>query len=672
MWRGFRTSLPLILGLVIIAFLWVVPLQAQHPLNPITLNQNWQYRLGDSPTNAKGLPQLLDESPTSADWQPLSVPSHLEIPPGTNFFWLAIPLPSKNWSSPSLYLRGIPHILEGYFQGQPLFTFKGVDADNNLIHSEGAFPIISLPDPLPQDTLYLRVHTDEALRIPLGYTGLPLIGNKPDLIRHFFLADSLQIALGFLFVFCGIFPLAISLYKRVNNLYTAFGLFNLVLGIYTLTFSNVVRLILNYGMAVTFIHHSAFHLLPSIILIFYEQAFSRENHNIIRRLWQIHLFYAPLALILAGKGLITWNEAALPTQFLGIFSAFCLIFFACKNALKGKPEAKIFTMGFSSFLIAAIHDIIVYVFPKLFIGLRLFPWGMLLLIFCLALILERRFTHAQNYLKIYNKSLQRFVPYEFFEALEKESIIDVKLGDQVQKEMGILFSDIRSFTSISESMPPKDNFNFLNAYLSQVGPVIRQNHGFIDKYIGDAVMALFPNSPEDAMNAALAMQQQVQEFNAVSQEKGYPNINIGIGVHWGSLMLGTIGEIQRMETTVIADAVNLASRLEDSTKQYYASFLVSDEMLNKLANPAQYCYRFLGQILVKGKREPVGVYEIYDHDPPALKAFKTETKEQFEMAIQFYGMGKFKEAKAIFQELWGISSQDRVVWVFLFVLLQKV
>ncbi|NEO27713.1 MAG: adenylate/guanylate cyclase domain-containing response regulator, partial [Kamptonema sp. SIO4C4] len=91
-----------------------------------------------------------------------------------------------------------------------------------------------------------------------------------------------------------------------------------------------------------------------------------------------------------------------------------------------------------------------------------------------------------------------------------------------------------------------------------------------------------------------------------------------------------------------------------------------------LQHPEQYAHRFLGQILVKGKREPVGIYEIYENDPAEIKAFKTSTKEQFENAIQLYSLGDFKAAKASFQELWGINSQDRVVWVFLFILLQKV
>ena len=105
-----------------------------------------------------------------------------------------------------------------------------------------------------------------------------------------------------------------------------------------------------------------------------------------------------------------------------------------------------------------------------------------------------------------------------------------------------MFSDVRSFTSLSEKMTPRENFEFLNRFLSGMGPCIREYNGFIDKYIGDGIMALFPTSPDDALKAALAMQKYLDGFNALRQ--GLPPVSIGIGLHTGSLILGTIGELQ--------------------------------------------------------------------------------------------------------------------------------
>jgi|GEM_PF-4849741 len=254
---------------------------------------------------------------------------------------------------------------------------------------------------------------------------------------------------------------------------------------------------------------------------------------------------------------------------------------------------------------------------------------------------------------------KRFVPHEFLNFLGHKSIVDVQLGDQVQQEMSIMFADIRNFATFSERMSPKENFDFLNDYLSRVGPVIRAHHGFIDKYIGDAVMALFPNTANDALQAAIALQKQVFLYNLERQRKGDGAITIGIGLHTGTLMLGTIGESERMESTVIADAVNLASRLENLTKIYGASILISENTLIGLTEAIDYHYRFLGRVQIKGKNKLVSVFEVLDSEPTRLQELKWQTKTKFEEAIVLYYQQKFNVAAQIFQEIIQMNNQDR-------------
>ena len=257
-----------------------------------------------------------------------------------------------------------------------------------------------------------------------------------------------------------------------------------------------------------------------------------------------------------------------------------------------------------------------------------------------------------------NLAYERFVPKEFLRFLNKESITDVKLGDQVQQEMTVLFADIRSFTSLSEGMSPQENFNFINEYLSIVTPEIHSHNGFIDKYIGDAVMALFPESPNDAVLSAIAMQMKVALYNESRQQRGEVPIKIGIGLHTGSLMLGTIGGAQRMEGTVIADAVNLASRLEGLSKQYGTAIAISEKVLFQLENMEQYGYRFLDRVKVKGKKEAVAVFEIYDSDSVSQQQLKKLTRSDFEEAIVLYYQQKFDLAQQSFQAILQINPQD--------------
>ena len=238
----------------------------------------------------------------------------------------------------------------------------------------------------------------------------------------------------------------------------------------------------------------------------------------------------------------------------------------------------------------------------------------------------------------------RFVPKNFLYFLNKDSITDVQLGDQTQQEMSILFSDIRSFTALSETMTPKENFNFINSYLKRVGPIIRLRNGFIDKYIGDAIMALFPGDADDALMAAIDMFEAVAEYNCHRSSVGYKPIKIGIGVHTGLLMLGTVGEEERMDGTVISDAVNLCSRIEDLTKLYKASIIISEETRGRLKHPEKYKIRFLDRVQVKGKSRAVSIYEVYDADPIDVLKRKDASKKAIEDGLSLYFDRRFQEA----------------------------
>jgi two-component system sensor histidine kinase ChiS len=278
-------------------------------------------------------------------------------------------------------------------------------------------------------------------------------------------------------------------------------------------------------------------------------------------------------------------------------------------------------------------------------------------------LITRIKTHIQ--LSRVNIAYSNFVPLEFLQLLEKDNIVDVRLGDHVQKQMAVLFADIREFTTLSERMSPKENFDFINAYLGRVSPVIRKHHGFIDKYIGDAIMALFPETADDALQASIEIHQQLVAFNQEREKRQLRPIKIGIGLHIGTLMLGTIGEEKRMEGTVISDAVNLASRLEGLTKMYGASILISEEILRELTNPEQYHSRFLGKVRVKGKEAPVHVFEIIDPEFHEVREKKIALKSTFSQAINAYYKKQFKQALKQFQQILAQLPEDKAARFYL-------
>jgi class 3 adenylate cyclase len=280
-------------------------------------------------------------------------------------------------------------------------------------------------------------------------------------------------------------------------------------------------------------------------------------------------------------------------------------------------------------------------------------------------IMSQRIKNYIDNINEINNSYYRFVPKQFLDFLDKKSITDIHLGDQVQKEMTVMFSDIRAFTEISEKMSPRDNFNFINHYLGYMEPIISRNHGFIDKYIGDAIMALFPESPDDAINAAIEMRMKLFEFNEDLRSQGKQAIDSGIGINTGNLMLGIVGGSGRIEGTVISDHVNLTSRLEGLTKKYNTPIIISQETLIKLENPQNYKFRFLDAVTVKGKRNSVNIFEILDGEKPQIKKMKIATNNTYKKALQEYQNRNFEEALQTFNDIKKDSDQDKVIDIYI-------
>ena len=243
----------------------------------------------------------------------------------------------------------------------------------------------------------------------------------------------------------------------------------------------------------------------------------------------------------------------------------------------------------------------------------------------------------------------RFVPHQLLRLLKVESILDLELGEQTEKQMTILFSDIRDFTQMSESMSPKETFALINSYLGEMEPVISRHRGIVDKYIGDAIMAIFPTSADDGLECATAMLAQLDLYNAGRRRAGYAPIRIGTGLNTGIVMLGTVGGTQRMEGTVLSDAVNLASRLEESTKLYKTPLLISESTLSALGDAARFHIRFLDRFRVKGKSRGQSVYEVYDGDTAHTRAGKDATRTRFEEAAAYYHLRSAAKATPLFE-----------------------
>jgi class 3 adenylate cyclase len=276
----------------------------------------------------------------------------------------------------------------------------------------------------------------------------------------------------------------------------------------------------------------------------------------------------------------------------------------------------------------------------------------------------REVKEREEAMRLVYEATGKFVPYEFIGSLGHNVITDVKLGDQVEKIVTVLFSDIRDYTGLSEQMSPEENFKFVCAFNERMGPAIRRHNGFINQYLGDAIMAIFPRNAEDALLAAIEMQKEVQDLNKIRIANNQNPIQIGVGMHTGSLIMGITGDENRMDATTISDSVNIASRLESLTKHYSASIIISDSSLKQIEKKDNFHLRSLGLVQLKGKREAVEIHECFDSNMVPDLEKKLSTLTVFNEGVSLFLNKSFPEANIAFKKVLDTDPGDHTAKFF--------
>ncbi len=449
-----------------------------------------------------------------------------------------------------------------------------------------------------------------------GLFNAPYLGEAESLFRARNVSILLDILIfGALFMM-GLYYLGLFLYRRrdLSSLY--FSLLCIGLCLRQLCYGELVINDVLPGLPFIVVYRAGYILYCGALVAFVrfiKELFPHESRIVALLIIDvISGLYAVICLLAPP-----WVFASL-LMYYQIFTmaAGAYIFIVLGRAIFGRRQAAyIFLVGFIFLFGTVIHDMLkgYFAWPTP----DLTPYGLLIFLFAQSLILTRKFAGAfaatekfADHLENLNQSLERFIPREVLAFLKKDSVIDIKLGDHIEREMTVMFADIRDFTSLSEAMTPRENFNFINSYLERMGPIIRKHQGFVDKYLGDGIMALFPGSPDQALDAALEMQTSIVEYNIHRASLGYRPVRVGFGIHAGNLMLGTIGESRRMDSTVISDTVNVASRLEGLTKKFNVTVMTSEAFIQGLEHPQRFEFRFLAEETVKGKSVPIKVFEV--------------------------------------------------------------
>ena len=295
---------------------------------------------------------------------------------------------------------------------------------------------------------------------------------------------------------------------------------------------------------------------------------------------------------------------------------------------------------------------------------------------------KRQLSVAWQINEYLSEKFRLFVPEQFLNRIAPQGVESIRLGNVTEEEVTILFCDIRDFTAITESQNPKETFEWLNAFFNQMSVCITSNYGFIDKYLGDAIMAVFDRpqfQSQDALKAALMMKQSLQEFN----RQQHP-IKVGIGIHTGLGMIGTLGSEERMDSTVIGDVVNTASRLEGLTKVYGCTIIVSQstlEHLNQTTNWVEtvsdslmtqyplssdvFYWRWIDCVIPRGKQKAIEIYELLGIFSSRIPTSEILVLSQFDLGIQAWKNQDYEAALGYFQTVLQHNPNDTVTSLYI-------
>ncbi len=198
-----------------------------------------------------------------------------------------------------------------------------------------------------------------------------------------------------------------------------------------------------------------------------------------------------------------------------------------------------------------------------------------------------------------------------------------------------------------------------------MGPIIRKNKGFIMQYLGDGFMALFPNGPQNSLNASIEMNLELRKMNKEREAKNRLPIKVGIGMQNGNLIMGITGDIERLDAAIISDTVNTASRIEGLSKHFGTSILMTQQCMDKLTDPDEFDFRFLGPVQVIGKQKPIALYECINGDNPLLLKHKLDTLNIFDEGMKLYFNKEFAMAAVTFQKIVKKNLNDHTAKLFL-------
>lgn len=495
--------------------------------------------------------------------------------------------------------------------------------------------------------------------IIIGDTASVLISRKFQFMMDIFLFSALMVM--------GIYHITLFLLRRKDLSPLYFGIFCMMIGLRTLLTSE--RILHNdvsvfswdfLFSAEYLTYYVSVPLFSGFIYSLYKEEFSLRAAQII---FGVSFVFTLIVIFTKVK---FFTEINIIFQIFTLLTV-CYMFFALLKALIRKREDIVFFfLGMLFIVFSVVHDILVA--SHILHTVYIFGYGLAAFILFQSAIIASRFSRAflkseelTESLIVTNFSIARFVPSQFLRLLNRDNIVDVQLGDHLSQEMTVFFSDIRGFTSLAEKLNSEDVFKFLNTYFRQTISIINRNSGFVDKIIGDGIMAIFPNSPNDAVQASTEIMEAISEWNRLREKEGLLSVSAGIGIHTGTLSMGTVGTEERLDTTVIGDTVNIASRLENLNKEYRTKVILSETVYSELDEKWKRYIREIDNTRIRGREKNLTIYECFAGADTDSVSKIIKTSSIYQEALVRFKQKNFTEARRLFTQCSSIHPEDPVI-----------
>lgn len=637
----------------------------------VSLQGDWKFFPGTLGVSSDASPTTY--LPVPALWNHVPLRSGLVEGKGYGTYVLDIKLPNEN----QIYAVYLPEVRTAFKMSavnRSLVSGKpGISKETTTPSSQGQSFTITAKDNLQIQIAVSNFHHKEG-----GLPNAPVFG-LAESVQNYILAQSiLDLALtGAIFMF-GLYHFILFFYRSKQREAFYFGFFCFVFAIRIpfIGSKTIYAVFPNIPWElVIYIEYASVFVLGILFLWFIDGLFPRFIDTKIIRYFSAYVqFMLVYGLIIKPE---VYTQFEIVFQILGIVFATFLGMRLYQMVRRGLSDAGIFFAGYLILFIGFVYDVFLAYTGEgestlsqmavfLFFGVQ----STIVTLrttrtFRKKILLNEEFETTNEQFILTNRFYAKFIPRDFLTHLDKENIEEVRLGDSSERAMTILFADIWEYWDIIYSIPLENRILFTNSYLGRIGPCVRKNNGFIDKYIGSAIMALFDGGIQDSIKAAEDIQWELKKYNEHRHSVGYAPLHVGIGIHSGDTMLGILGEEERFESTVIADSVNLSSRIQGLTKKYGARVLVSltSLMLHKELNTIP--YRILDFVRVKGKQEAVMIAEVLIPDIDSVSNKKIKNKDLFEAAIFDYERADFVSALERFRSVFTDNPEDLAAKIYI-------